>query len=404
MEKKTVNLKEIVQDINSGMHATQLMVKHELSPGQLAKVMEKLEAMGHIQQGARPAEPPVAHTGGTPRISCPNCRTIIPEDLDDCPRCGVVLSRYRQTAPPTESAEHRIRSAASRAVALSPAVKSQANYTGKTAALAIVAAMLLVSYGTYRWFKSGLEAAQMESNSVLVQIILQAVDQGTPDYFTLAKKLANAAGDNVIKATKGSSNSPATGKLGEIHGMLLTLGNLKSQLELREATQRTTSSFAVERSRARILGSENLSKQYESQLKDIDAALKKAQKIANQYEKAASMSPGQKPVIIMDRGGSVVHTASGTQLSWDGKMVDVEELELKRQEILGKMAPESATAAAMEAQKPAASEVSQAVEDDAQAMIEDLKEQLDAGQQQLVSLCHEYLVMAGKSPAPETSQ
>ena len=393
MEKKTVNLKEIIQDITSGMHQTQLMAKHELSPAQLAKVMAKIETMGHIQRGARSVQPPETHFTDTASINCPNCRALVPSGSGDCPKCGIVLSRYQQTPAPSESAEHRIRSAASRAVALSPAPEPAADYAGKIITVAIIVAVVLVPYGMYRWFVSGLESSRIESHSALVRTVLKEVNQGGADYFKLAKKLALATADGVVVEARKDNGPHDMRKLSQIYSTLMALGNLNTQLEQREEAQ--GGGFAPARRSAGSGTSEraNRVERLQSDLSSLEAALSRAQEVAAQAEASSRMHADQ---MAYSQGGEVA-SHSPVRTIVDG--VDTRELERKRQELMDKISSESAKMT--EAEQPAAAETSSVAEGDSQE-IDDLREQMNATQEQLVLLCHEYLAMAGKTPPTAT--
>ena len=102
MAKKTIPVKQVLQDIKAGMHENALMNKYRLSPGQLKSVMAKLEQAGLIE----PPEPPAADPAEEsplygPFFSCPACGLNQPGEYDECPRCGVVVSKYN---PPAETA------------------------------------------------------------------------------------------------------------------------------------------------------------------------------------------------------------------------------------------------------------------------------------------------------------
>lgn len=101
MPKKKINAKEVVRDIKAGMHNNALMQKYELSPGQLKGLIKKLEDAGLI----KPPEPeelaPDAHdTFDEPYMTCPACGYGQNGEFDDCPRCGVVVSKYEPPKPP----------------------------------------------------------------------------------------------------------------------------------------------------------------------------------------------------------------------------------------------------------------------------------------------------------------
>lgn len=97
---KKINAKEVLNDINSGMRDNALMGKYGLSPGQLKSLMNKLEAAGLLKQ-PEPEQPtvqeeaPIAYSF----FACPSCGHSGNEEFEECPRCGVVVSKYE---PPKE--------------------------------------------------------------------------------------------------------------------------------------------------------------------------------------------------------------------------------------------------------------------------------------------------------------
>lgn len=99
--KKKINAKEVLSDIKSGMRDNALMGKYHLSPGQLASLMEKLRSAGLLDR-PEPEEPaPVEEA----RIdysffSCPACGFGEGGQFDECPRCGVVVSKYEPPPQP----------------------------------------------------------------------------------------------------------------------------------------------------------------------------------------------------------------------------------------------------------------------------------------------------------------
>ncbi|MBM3299233.1 MAG: hypothetical protein FJY85_04700 [Deltaproteobacteria bacterium] len=102
MPKKTINVKEVIRDIKAGMHQNALMNKYHLSPGQLKSLMDKLEGTGLLErpEPQPPPEPRGPLYGGA-FFTCPACGLSQDGDYDECPRCGVVVSKYE---PPKEGA------------------------------------------------------------------------------------------------------------------------------------------------------------------------------------------------------------------------------------------------------------------------------------------------------------
>ncbi len=99
--KKKINAKEVLNDIKSGMRDNALMAKYELSPGQLKSLMNKLQTAGLLRR-PEPERPPVASEAPIDYsfFSCPACGFDASEEFDECPRCGVVVSKYEPPKQP----------------------------------------------------------------------------------------------------------------------------------------------------------------------------------------------------------------------------------------------------------------------------------------------------------------
>lgn len=94
---KKVNIKQILKDIQEGMHDNQLMYKYELSPGQLQNLYKKLKEAGLWEEA--PPEPMIP----TPEpdepegiFICPACGVHQPRPFDECPSCGIVTSKHEE--------------------------------------------------------------------------------------------------------------------------------------------------------------------------------------------------------------------------------------------------------------------------------------------------------------------
>jgi hypothetical protein len=93
--KKTINAKEVLHDIKAGMHQNALMNKYGLSPGQLKRLTEKLEAAGLLEHPApQPVREPSTPLYPLAFFTCPACGLSKEGEYEECPRCGVVLSKY----------------------------------------------------------------------------------------------------------------------------------------------------------------------------------------------------------------------------------------------------------------------------------------------------------------------
>jgi hypothetical protein len=81
VEKKTVSVKAVLADIKSGVHDTELMRRHELTPGQLERLFTKLVDAGYLSAEDLEARKPKTTQ------ACPFCSAEIPANSARCPRC-----------------------------------------------------------------------------------------------------------------------------------------------------------------------------------------------------------------------------------------------------------------------------------------------------------------------------
>jgi hypothetical protein len=93
---KKISAKEVLKDIQSGMHDSELMMKYELSPTQFASLKDKMRTAGMLEDSARekklsPTDDPYRRRES---FSCPACGATQPEEFNECPRCGVVVSKF----------------------------------------------------------------------------------------------------------------------------------------------------------------------------------------------------------------------------------------------------------------------------------------------------------------------
>ncbi len=105
MAKKKINAKEVLNDIKAGMRDNALMGKYDLSPGQLKSLMNKLEAAGLLERPEPEKPAPVGEAAiDYSFFACPACGFSGGDQFDECPRCGVVVSKYEppKNPPPTE--------------------------------------------------------------------------------------------------------------------------------------------------------------------------------------------------------------------------------------------------------------------------------------------------------------
>jgi hypothetical protein len=90
---RKISGKELAQDIRSGMHENQLMVKYEISVSQLREIRTKLEDKGLVPKAARADDRPHTSQQGSAATPCPGCGYSMDPSFDECPRCGLIVSR-----------------------------------------------------------------------------------------------------------------------------------------------------------------------------------------------------------------------------------------------------------------------------------------------------------------------
>ena len=86
-QKKSVKASEILHDINLGLTDEQLMTKYGLSERGLQKVRNKLSNSDGI--------PKLDSSGKeSPLLQCPSCGMNWTQEFRECPRCGIIASKY----------------------------------------------------------------------------------------------------------------------------------------------------------------------------------------------------------------------------------------------------------------------------------------------------------------------
>ncbi len=94
MSKRQLSAKEILQDIRSGMDDAALMEKYQLSSQGLQSVFTKLVAAGVVKQAEVDQRPPSHERTVNFVWKCPACGKPQPREFDECPDCGVIVSKF----------------------------------------------------------------------------------------------------------------------------------------------------------------------------------------------------------------------------------------------------------------------------------------------------------------------
>lgn len=96
MAKSQLNAKEILQDIRSGMDDRALMEKHRLSAQGLQSTFSKLIAAGLLKQSEL-YDPAPSHERTVNNVwTCPACKMPQPREFEECPQCGVLVSKFKE--------------------------------------------------------------------------------------------------------------------------------------------------------------------------------------------------------------------------------------------------------------------------------------------------------------------
>lgn len=114
-KKPKVSAKQFLADIRSGLDRTELKAKYGLSDKGVDSVFRKMVASGLVTEAEarkrfRKVADPVPGPGKSPeeepkppKWRCPACNTAQPEEVGECPACGIVVEKFL-ARPPEETA------------------------------------------------------------------------------------------------------------------------------------------------------------------------------------------------------------------------------------------------------------------------------------------------------------
>jgi hypothetical protein len=107
MAKRTVDAKEILDDIKAGMDSTALMEKYQLSEKGLQSLFKKLKDAGVLkpkkggpEKAASAPEKAVANAW-----KCPICGNPQTTQYNKCPECSVIAARFQDDIATTQQLE-----------------------------------------------------------------------------------------------------------------------------------------------------------------------------------------------------------------------------------------------------------------------------------------------------------
>ncbi|MBI4961677.1 MAG: hypothetical protein HY913_00220 [Desulfomonile tiedjei] len=97
MDKKTIRVKEVLEDIRAGTPDRALREKYKLSEKGLDSLLNKLVAAGVLTQAE--LEERTAGAPGTLHMAwkCPACGFAQTREYNECPECGVIVKKFHAT-------------------------------------------------------------------------------------------------------------------------------------------------------------------------------------------------------------------------------------------------------------------------------------------------------------------
>ncbi len=103
-----VNPEEVMRDLSEGMNDLALMEKHGLSANQLQVYLKKWSASGGRVQPIPDEQGAGTEGQGGLAWVCPACRKPQLQQFEECPQCGVLVSKYaRHQETKAAEAENR---------------------------------------------------------------------------------------------------------------------------------------------------------------------------------------------------------------------------------------------------------------------------------------------------------
>ncbi len=104
MAKKTLNAKEVLDDIKAGMDEAALMEKYQLSEKGLQSLLKKLMDAGVL----KPKKRGLKKTSSAPEKAvasawkCPICGNPQTTQYNKCPECSVIAARFQENIATTQ--------------------------------------------------------------------------------------------------------------------------------------------------------------------------------------------------------------------------------------------------------------------------------------------------------------
>lgn len=96
MEKKHISARELLVDMQSGMDDDALMEKYKLSPNLFEMLCKKLVDTGRLTPSEL-SELKLLWAQKKGKVwRCPACHMPQYHQFDECPQCGIIVSKYEQ--------------------------------------------------------------------------------------------------------------------------------------------------------------------------------------------------------------------------------------------------------------------------------------------------------------------
>ncbi|MGO9568474.1 MAG: hypothetical protein ACLP5H_13120 [Desulfomonilaceae bacterium] len=104
MAKRTLDAKEILDDIKAGLDSTALMEKYQLSEKGLQSLFKKLMDAGVLKpkKGRLDKPTPAPEKAVASAWKCPICGNPQNTHYDKCPECSVIAARFQENIATTQ--------------------------------------------------------------------------------------------------------------------------------------------------------------------------------------------------------------------------------------------------------------------------------------------------------------
>jgi hypothetical protein len=110
MAKVIIDARKVINDIRDGLDDTALMTKHRLSATGLHSVFSKLIEAGLIKKSDLEQRMPYYEkTVALTVFKCPACGMPQLSEFDECPQCGIIVSKYEKFKQPPATDPGKLR-------------------------------------------------------------------------------------------------------------------------------------------------------------------------------------------------------------------------------------------------------------------------------------------------------